>query len=160
MVREENPLRLQEGRLPADEFGEAALDGIAIDIAPPGRGQDRDVRPKIAHQTRPMTRRVLIEHRSFGRLDQIDECAAVAAFSLPALEGVRPRFGRERRDERFEMAEAFLLLIEREAHVAETHDVGLLERARPDAGVQARIHRNDDVVAQTDALAAGDRQQL
>ena len=66
----------------ADELGERALDRLAVDVAPAGGGEDRHVRSQAVEDPRPVPGRVLVEQRALGRLEQVEQRAAVTAGAL------------------------------------------------------------------------------
>src|SRR5262245_20746343 len=74
--------RAQQLDAAPDELREAALDRLAIDVAAPGRGDDRDVGTEDAEHVGPVPRRVLVEDAAAGCLEHVEERPAVTAGTL------------------------------------------------------------------------------
>src|SRR6185503_20121059 len=97
-MTEHDALRSDEVDLSRDELREAALDGLAVDVASSGGGEDRDVGTQVVQDTRPVTRRVLVEEGPVRRFEQVDERAAVAARALIARDEMLERRRAETRE--------------------------------------------------------------
>src|SRR5689334_4647561 len=82
VVTEHDLARFQQPRLTGDELGERSLDRLAVDVAAPGRGEDREVGPEIAQDPAPVTRGVLVQDGTVGGFEQVHERAAVALRAL------------------------------------------------------------------------------
>ena len=64
VVAEHHPARPHGADLAADEVGERALDRLAVDVAPTGGGEDRDVGARApSRMPDPVARRVLVQQR-------------------------------------------------------------------------------------------------
>ena len=99
----------------------------------------------------------MIRHGALGRLEDVDERAAVAASALVARDEMLKRGPTEAREMRDERREPSLLLLQREAEVAQADLVRLRHLPlRPDARVLARVDGHAHAAAEVDRLAAGD----
>jgi hypothetical protein len=160
VVGEDHLPGLEPRHLVRDEVGQGALDGLAVDVGPPGRRHDGHVRSQLVDHAAPMTAGVLVEDRAVRRLEQEEERPAVAAWAV-AGKGAEQVLDRRRIEGRGHVLgqrrHPHLLLLERDAQLTQADGVGGLHAlVGPHAAVQARVHRDPHVVAEVDGLPAGD----
>src|SRR5262249_41523850 len=140
---------------------ERALGRLAVDVAAPRGGEDRDVGTQVAEDAAPVARRVLVEERPLGCLEAVDQRSAVAARALVARAQVGLHVGAERAEEAHELLQALLLLLPGDAEIADADLVGGGElRSGPHTGVLAREDAHHDVFGEAHALAARHRHEL
>ena len=161
MMAQDDAPRPQQVRLAGHEPGKRSLDRFAVDVAAPGRGEDRDVGPEVAQDAGPVSRRVLVEERAGGCLEHVDERATVAAGALVAGAEVCLHVGVEAPEPLGQRSEARLLLLVGEAEIADADFVGVGHlRLRPHARVLARERGHRDIRRELDAFTARDGEQL
>src|SRR5438067_11091680 len=147
-MAQRHPTGAQEGALVGDKIGERTLVRLAVLIGAADGGAQGDVGMQPLEQRRPRAGAVLPQDRSVGRLDQIDERAAVTARVRSGQEVFEDLWLLAPAGEHF--AQAAVTLVLRDAKVA-SRDGGrrrVAEAEAPQAGVQAREHARPDSLAE------------